>query len=100
MYEPVNPYARNEIILDAKIFVNYKVISTPVPWNVEDLYNNIKKKVEQNPLSFTVAITAKQQYIKCSTATINELVDMTVSIFDKKVPMKIFMLEKLPPASE
>ena len=48
MYEPVNPYNQNETILDARIVISNKVISTPLPWNVIDLYNNIKKKFEKN----------------------------------------------------
>ena len=71
-----------------------------IPWNVIDTTRNIIDKVGENPSEYNVSIAPKQQYIKCDTATINELIDMIVTIYDRKIGMQAFEIQKLPPASE
>ena len=45
MYEPVSPFERNTILLNANITMNGLAISIPTPWNVLDMFNNIIKKL-------------------------------------------------------
>ena len=100
MNAPVDPFKKSEILLDAKVTINDSPVKVSIPWNVIDTCANIMNKVGENPSEYHVSIAPKQQFVKCDTPTINELIDLIVSVYNKDIGMSVFELQKLPPASE
>ena len=54
----------------------------------------------RDPNIKAVKISPKSEFIKCNSATINEVLDAVISLSDKENSLSEFELEKLPPQSE